>query len=83
MMRGKSVMCAPERIGDADRVGVLLDGRLDDLLGRLVQPRVDDLHAGVAKRAGDDLRTAVVPIETGLRDHYPDLLRHPRGSIWR
>src|SRR6266508_2110840 len=31
----------------ADRVGVLLQGGLHDLLGRLVQPGVDDLHAGI------------------------------------
>ena len=57
-----------------DRVGVLLDHRLDDLLGRLVQAGVDHLHAGVAQRAGDDLRAAVVPVEAGLRDDDADLL---------
>ena len=57
----------------ADGVGVLLQHRLDDLLGRLVQAGVDDLHAGVAQRAGDDLRAAVVPVEPGLGDDDPDL----------
>src|ERR671915_1129284 len=52
--------------GDADGVRVLLDRRLDDLLGRLVKPRIDDLHPGVAKRAGDDLGASVVAVETGL-----------------
>ena len=56
----------------ADRVGVLLDGRLDDLLGRLVQPGVDDLDAGVAQRAGDDLGAAVVAVEAGLGDDDAD-----------
>src|SRR6478609_9429440 len=68
----------------ADDVGVLLDRRLDDLLGRLVQAGVDDLHARVAKRAGDDLGPAVVAIEARLRDDDADLLlcggRHLNGS---
>ena len=34
---------------DPDRVRVLLDRGLDDLLRRLVEARVDDLHAGVAQ----------------------------------
>ena len=58
----------------ADRVGVLLDDGLDDLLGRLVQARVDHLHAGVAQRARDDLRAAVVAVEAGLGDDDADLL---------
>ena len=64
---------------DADRVGVLLDRRLDDLLRRLVQAGVDDLHARVAQRARDDLRAAVVPVEAGLRDHDSDLPCHARA----
>jgi hypothetical protein len=32
---------------DADRVGVLLDRGLDDLLRRLVEAGVDDLHPGI------------------------------------
>ena len=58
----------------ADRVGVLLDHGLDDLLRRLVQAGVDDLHAGVAQRAGDDLRAAVVTVQAGLGDDDADLL---------
>src|SRR5205085_9781848 len=61
---------------DPDRVGVLLDRRLHDLLRRLVQARVDDLHPGVAKRACNDLRAAVVSVETGLRYDDTDLSRH-------
>ena len=52
----------------ADRVGVLLDRGLDDLLRRLVQAGVDDLDAGVAQRPGDDLRAAVVAVQAGLGD---------------
>ena len=52
--------------GEPDDVGVLLDRRLDDLLGRLVQAGVDDLHAGVAQRPRDDLGAAVVAVEPGL-----------------
>lgn len=36
---------------EPDRVGVLLDDRFGDLLGRLVKPRVDHLEAGVAQGA--------------------------------
>ena len=57
---------------DADRVGVLLDRGLDDLLGRLVEAGVDDLHAGVAQRAGDDLGATVVPVEARLGDDDAD-----------
>src|SRR6266513_4435621 len=32
---------------DPDRVGVLLDRRLDDLLRRLMQTGVDNLHTGI------------------------------------
>jgi hypothetical protein len=32
---------------DPDRVGVLLDGGLDDLLGGLMQAGVDNLHARI------------------------------------
>ena len=58
---------------DADRVGVLLERGLDDLLGRLVQAGVDDLHAGVAQRPGDDLRAPVMAVEAGFRDDDADL----------
>ena len=51
-----------------DRVGVLLDRGLDDLLRRLVQAGVDDLDAGVAQRAGHHLGAAVVAVEPGLGD---------------
>ena len=57
----------------ADRVGVLLQGGLDDLLRRLVQAGVDDLHARVTQRAGDDLRPSVVAVQAGLRDDDADL----------
>ena len=57
----------------ADRVGVLLQRGLDDLLGGLVQAGVDDLHACIAQGAGDDLRPAVVAVEPGLGDDDADL----------
>ena len=65
----------------ADRVGVLLDGGLDDLLGRLVQAGVDDLDAGVAQRAGDHLRAAVVPVEARLGDDHPDAFVRHGGQL--
>ncbi len=64
-----------------DRVRVLLDRRLDDLLRGLVEAGVDDLHAGVAERARDDLRAAVVPVEAGLRDDDADLPLHGIQSM--
>ena len=54
-----------------DGVGVLLDHRLDDLLGRLVQPGVDDLEAAVAQGAGDHLGPPVVPVEARLGHDHP------------
>jgi hypothetical protein len=68
---------------DADRVRVLLDRRLDDLLRRLVETGVDDLHPGVPEGSGDDLGAAVVPVQAGLRDHHTDLAGHGCASIWR
>ena len=61
---------------DPDRVRVLLDRGLDDLLRRLVEARVDDLHAGVAQRPRDDLRSPIVPVQPGLRDHDPNRPLH-------
>ena len=68
----------------ADRVRVLLQHRLDDLLGCLVEARVDDLHARVAQRAGNDLRPAIVPVEPGFGHHHSDLpAGHRRGVYAR
>src|SRR5256884_3060097 len=49
----------PAEARQADRVDVLLDRGLDDVLRTLPQAGVDDLHAGVAQRARDDLGPAV------------------------
>ena len=46
-MRGTSVMWARQD-RQPDSVRILLQHRLDDLLGGLVQAGVDDLYAGVA-----------------------------------
>src|SRR5215210_1637672 len=62
--------------GDADGVGVLLDGRFHDLFWGLVEARVDDLHPRVAEGAGDDLGPPVVPVEADLRDNHPYRARH-------
>ena len=75
-------MCAPGEDRDPDRVGILLDRRLHDLLGRLMEARVDHLHARIAERAGDDLGAAVVPVEAWLGDHHAYLPLHI-GSIRR
>ncbi len=60
----------------ANRVRILLDGCLDDLLRRLMEPRVDDLHACVPQGPRDDLRAAIMPVETGLRDNHSYRARH-------
>jgi len=62
--------------GDPDRVRVLLNGGLDDLLGRLVEACVDDLHTCVAKGAGDDLRAPIVAVQTGLRNNHANFSGH-------
>src|SRR5205823_3833711 len=66
---------------EADRVDVLLDRGLDDVLRRLPEPGVDDLHAGIAQRAGDDLGPTVVAVESRFRDQDADLLRDRTTSI--
>jgi len=68
---------------DADRVRVLLDRGLDDLLRRLVETRVDDLHAGVPQGPRDDLRAAVVTVQSGLGDHHPNTSARHIGRIPR
>src|SRR3989475_1013194 len=67
--------------GQADRVDVLLDGGLDDVLRRLAQAGVYDFHARVPQRASDDLRPSVVSIEAGLRDQHADLLPDRTTSV--
>ena len=57
---------------EADRVGVLLDGGLHDLLRGLVQAGVDDLHPGVPQGARDDLGAPVVAVQARLGDDDPD-----------
>ena len=63
----------------ADRVGVLLQHGLGDLLGRLVEPGVDHLEPVVAQRPRDRLRTAVVPVEPRLG--HDDAVR-PLHEVW-
>ena len=57
---------------EPDRVRVLLDRGLGDLLRRLMQAGVDHLHAGVPQGARDDLRAAVVAVQSGLGDDDAD-----------
>src|SRR5207237_235769 len=71
----------PAEARQADRVDVLLDRGLDDVLRTLPQAGVDDLHAGVAQRAGDDLGPAVVAVESRFRNQDADLLRDRTTSI--
>src|SRR5207253_796923 len=46
---------SPAQAGEANRIDVLLDRGLDDVLRSLPQARIDDLHPRVAQRPGDDL----------------------------
>src|SRR3990170_4832344 len=71
----------PAQAREANRVDILLDRGLDDVLRRLPQSRVDDLHPRIAERAGDDLRPAVMAIQAGLRDEDAYLLRHADTSV--
>src|SRR3972149_1253978 len=71
----------PAQARQADRVDVLLDRRLDDVLRGLPQTRVDALYPRIAERAGDHLRTAVVPVEARFRNEDSDLLRHRDLSV--
>ena len=71
----------------ADRVGVLLEDGLGDLLGGLEQARVDDLEPGVAQGPGDHLDAPVVPVEAGFGHddsmaalHGRDTTRVPRDA---
>ena len=52
----------------ADDVHVLLDGLGHQLVGRSLQSRVHDLDPRVTERVRHHLRTAVVPVQTRLRD---------------
>ena len=61
----RHVYCPGEN-RDPHRVRVLLDRRLDDLLGRLVEAGVDDLHPRVAEKARDDLRSRSCPSSPGF-----------------
>ena len=74
----------PREQGQADRVGVLLQGCLGDLFGGLEQARVDHLEAGIAQGAGDDLGAAVVAVQAGLGDDDAVASQHsflPSGSV--
>ena len=67
---GHEGQVGPRQQGQADGVGVLLDDRLDHLVGRLVEAGVDDLEPGVPQGPGDDLGTSVVAVEPGLGHHH-------------
>ena len=77
MIRGKSVMWAPDRIDrPTASASSWIDG-LGDLFRRLVQAGVDHLEAGFPKGPGDHPGTAVVAVEAGFRHHHPiDTLHH-------
>ncbi len=69
-------MWAPERIDRPIDVDILLEGGLDDHLGRLVEAGVDHLHAGVAQGPGDYLGAPVVAVQAGLGHQHADRSLH-------
>jgi hypothetical protein len=68
----------PGEQAHAEDVHVLLDGRVDHLLGRAVEPRVDDVHPGVAQAPRHHLDPAVVAVEPDLGEQDPDVVAHVR-----
>jgi hypothetical protein len=67
--------------GQPDGVGILLDRRLCDLLGRLMKAGVDDLETRVPKGSSHHLRTTIVPVQPGFRHHDAVFLGHNTGSL--
>jgi hypothetical protein len=65
----------------AECVGVLLDHRLDNLLGRLMQAGVDDFESRVAQSPSDHLRAPIVAVETGFGDYDSIRTLHREFSI--
>src|SRR5215470_16736742 len=57
----------------ADRINVLLDGRLDDLLRRAVQSGVNHLHARIAQRSRHYFCSPVMAVQPRLADENPYL----------
>ena len=55
---------------ESECVGVLLDDRVDNLLGSLVQAGVDHFEARVAQGTSDDFGATIMTVETGFGDHY-------------
>ena len=74
MIRGTKRHVGTRQNREPDGIRILLNHRLDDLLGRLMKTRVDHLHAGIPKRPRDDLRATIVAVKTGLRDNDANLL---------
>ena len=56
--------------GQANRVYILLQGGLDDLLGSLAQTGIDHFHARVPQVGGDDSASTVMAVETDFGDQY-------------
>ena len=67
---GDEGQMGPGQEREPDGVGVLLDHRLDDLVGGLVQAGVDDFEARVPQGPGDHLGPPVVAVEARLGHHH-------------
>jgi len=73
-----------------EHIDILLNRRLDDVVGRFVQPRVDDLEPGIPEGPRDDVGTTVVTVQPDFRNQTPDrslfLFRahsqHYRGEVF-
>ena len=70
VIRGSSVMCAPDRIDSPTTSTSSWSAAVDDHLGRLAKAGVDDLEPLVTEAARQHLRAAVVPVEPGLGDEH-------------
>src|SRR5579859_4362840 len=64
--------------GNADGIGVLLEGGVHDHLAGLMQSGVDHLETGMPEGRHDDFGAAVVAVQAGLGDDDPEL---PLGLV--
>ena len=62
---------------EADDMHALLEGGVDDALGRQPDALVDHLHAAIAGAHGDLLGAVGMAVEAGLADQHLDAAAEP------
>ena len=67
--------------GDGDGLGVLLDGRLDDVGGGSVVAQVDHFDAGRLQDPAHDVDGGVVPVKQRGRGHDPNVMVRLIGHL--